>query len=43
LDSFVDKVLSYGEELDADHPGFLDPEYRERRAEITAIARTFRQ
>ncbi|KAJ1560872.1 hypothetical protein HK405_005658, partial [Cladochytrium tenue] len=43
LDKFGDKVLSYGEELDADHPGFKDPKYRERRAEITAIARSYRQ
>ncbi|KAJ1565262.1 hypothetical protein HK405_012791, partial [Cladochytrium tenue] len=42
LDKFGDKVLSYGEELDADHPGFKDPKYRERRAEITAIARSYR-
>ncbi|KAI9197322.1 Biopterin-dependent aromatic amino acid hydroxylase-domain-containing protein [Polychytrium aggregatum] len=42
LDSFTDKVLSYGNELDADHPGFTDNKYRERRAEITKIARTYR-
>jgi phenylalanine-4-hydroxylase len=38
LDSFADKVLSYGAELDANHPGFTDPEYRKRRSEITANA-----
>lgn len=43
LDTFAEKVLEYGDELDADHPGFKDPEYRRRRAEITAIARTHRQ
>jgi phenylalanine-4-hydroxylase len=43
LDSFADKVLSYGAELDADHPGFKDKAYRERRAEITKIARTYKQ
>jgi len=42
LDEFADKVLSYGEELDADHPGFTDPEYRARRQEITNIAKTYR-
>lgn len=40
LDTFASKTLEYGSELAADHPGFTDPEYRERRAEITAIART---
>ncbi len=43
LDTFADKVLSYGAELDADHPGFRDKIYRERRAEITTIARTYKQ
>ncbi|KAI3642540.1 hypothetical protein MP228_012095 [Amoeboaphelidium protococcarum] len=42
LDSFAEKVLSYGAELDADHPGFKDLEYRKRRDEITAIARTYK-
>ncbi|KAI9355393.1 Biopterin-dependent aromatic amino acid hydroxylase-domain-containing protein [Zopfochytrium polystomum] len=42
LDTFADKVMSYGAELDADHPGFLDPQYRARRAEITEIAKTYR-
>ncbi len=42
LDSFADKVLSYGAELDADHPGFKDPVYRKRRDEITALAKTYR-
>ncbi|KAJ3218962.1 hypothetical protein HDU67_003326 [Dinochytrium kinnereticum] len=43
LDTFAEKVMSYGEELEADHPGFLDKVYRERRAEITTIAKTYRQ
>ena len=34
--------MAYGAELDANHPGFLDPAYRARRAEITALARQFR-
>jgi phenylalanine-4-hydroxylase len=38
LDTFAEKVLSYGEELDADHPGFKDPLYRARRKEITELA-----
>ena len=43
LDSFADKTLEYGAELDSDHPGFKDTKYRARRAEITALARTHRQ
>ncbi len=42
LDTFAEKVLSFGMELDADHPGFKDPEYRKRRAEITDKAKTYR-
>lgn len=42
LDTFASKVMSYGAELDADHPGFSDAKYRERRAEITRLAREFR-
>ncbi|KAF0366910.1 tyrosine 3-monooxygenase [Gigaspora margarita] len=42
LDTFADKVLEMGEELDADHPGALDPVYRARRAEITRLAKTHR-
>ena len=38
LDTFASKVLSYGAELDSDHPGFTDAAYRKRRAEITAAA-----
>jgi phenylalanine-4-hydroxylase len=43
LDSFAEKVLSYGTDLNSDHPGFKDAAYRQRRADITAIARTHRQ
>jgi phenylalanine-4-hydroxylase len=42
LDTFASKVLEYGAQLDADHPGFTDPDYRKRRAEITALARQYR-
>jgi phenylalanine-4-hydroxylase len=42
LDGFAEKTLEFGEELDADHPGFLDPEYRRRRCEIVEMAKTFR-
>ncbi|KAJ2995352.1 hypothetical protein HDV02_000854 [Globomyces sp. JEL0801] len=38
LDTFADKVLSYGVELDSDHPGFTDGEYRKRREQITLAA-----
>nr|CAG8506256.1 8433_t:CDS:10 [Entrophospora candida] len=40
LDTFADKVLEMGEDLDSDHPGANDPEYRARRAQITRIAKT---
>ncbi|CAG8446297.1 13570_t:CDS:10 [Acaulospora morrowiae] len=42
LDTFADKVLEMGEELDSDHPGAKDPVYRARRAEITRVAKTHR-
>lgn len=42
MDAFVERVLECGEELSADHPGFTDPEYRARRAEITQLAKKFR-
>lgn len=31
LDTFANQILSYGAELDSDHPGFTDEVYRKRR------------
>ena len=42
LDTFADKCLEMGEELESDHPGAKDAEYRARRAEITKIAKTYK-
>ncbi|KAJ3343646.1 hypothetical protein HDU93_007527 [Gonapodya sp. JEL0774] len=42
LDLFAERVMSYGAELDADHPGFTDSAYRDRRAAITQLARSYR-
>ena len=42
MDAFAERVLECGDELTADHPGFTDPVYRARRAEITAMAKKYR-
>jgi len=42
LDRFANQILSYGSELDSDHPGFTDPEYRSRRKYFADIAYNYK-
>lgn len=38
LDNFANQILSYGDQLDSDHPGFTDEVYRKRRKYFADIA-----
>lgn len=42
LDIVANNTLDAGEDLESDHPGFNDPVYRERRAELARLAREYR-
>lgn len=42
LDLIANRTLDAGTDLEADHPGFHDSEYRERRARLAAQALNFR-
>ena len=39
----VGDVLDAGTDLESDHPGFNDPQYRSRRAELAEVAMTYKQ
>jgi phenylalanine-4-hydroxylase len=41
-DMFASRVLDAGSELQSDHPGFTDAEYRKRRAMFADIAIKYR-
>ena len=42
LDQIANNTLDAGSDLEADHPGFHDPQYRQRRALIDQLARRYR-
>lgn len=42
LDLIANRTLDAGTDLEADHPGFSDPAYRQRRAHIDQLARDYR-
>lgn len=42
LDIITDNILSCGAELNSDHPGFKDAEYRARRKQLADLAKVYR-
>lgn len=43
LDSVASQVLDAGVDLQSDHPGFSDPQYRARRKQLSDISASYRQ
>ena len=42
LDTIADRTLDAGIDLQSDHPGFADPVYRQRRAQLATAAQAYR-